>query len=270
MDTKKLISIANELRIEVIKMLAHAGSGHTASALGLAELFSALYFSILNHDPKNPAWLKRDRLILSCGHVVPIRYAAMALSGYFPVEELTTLRKLNSRLQGHPSRVDLPAVETTSGPLGQGSSMAVGMALAARLKKEKHFIYLIMSDAEQDEGQTWEAVMTANKYKLDNLIAFIDQNKIQISGTTDQVMPLESIAAKHASAGWHVQEINGHNIEEIQNAVQVAKLKLRQPSVIILNTIPGKGVDFMENKYEWHGRAPDREEAEKALIQLRV
>ncbi len=272
-----LNKIANELRIDVLKMLTEAGTGHTASPLGLAELFSAMYFSILNHDPKNPKWEKRDRFVVSCGHVAPIRYAALAKSGYFDDSELQTLRKLGSKLQGHPNVLDMPELETSSGPLGQGTSMAVGMALAAKMKsrllgdppkRQDHFVYLLMSDGEQQEGQTWEAAMMAAKNNLGNIIAFIDQNNIQISGKVEDVMPVKSLTAKYASFGWHVQEINGHNIPEILKSVKIACLTKDQPSVIILNTVPGKGVDFMEEKAEWHGKVPNREELEKAILEI--
>lgn len=264
----KLKEKANQLRKEILIMLNRAGSGHPASALGLADIFTALYFNILNHDPKNPNWDQRERLILSPGHVVPIRYAAMAESGYFPKEELKTLRKLNSRLQGHPSRVDLPGLELSTASLGQGLGVAVGMALAARLKKQKHKIFCITSDGEHDEGSTWEAINAAHKYKLNNLINIIDRNNIQISGFTQNVWPLESLKEKYQSFGWKVIEINGHDFREIISAVKEAKKSKDKPTCIIAHTLPGKRVSFMENDYHWHGKTPNDEEMKKALEEL--
>ncbi|MBN1325410.1 transketolase [Candidatus Falkowbacteria bacterium] len=267
-NIEQLKRTANILRQNVIKMLAKAGSGHSAGSLGMADIFSALYFNILNHNPKKPLWDKRDRLILSCGHIVPIRYAAMAESGYFPVSKLMTLRKLGSPLQGHPSFIDMPALECSSGPLGQGVSVAVGKALAAKMNKQKHFVYCITSDGEHDEGQTWEAVMCAAKYKLDNLIFILDRNMIQIDGFTEDIMPLTHLHEKYLAFKWHVQQIDGNNMQEILTAINKAKKIKGKPKIIIAHTVPGKGVKFMENKWEWHGRAPSLEEAQKALKQL--
>lgn len=266
---KQLERLAYTMRQDLIKMLVAAKSGHSAGPLDLAEFFTAMYFQILNHDPKKPLWENRDRLIMSCGHNVPMRYVAMAYAGYFPKTELKTLRKLNSRLQGHPSYVDMPALENSSGPLGQGSSVAVGKALAAKLKKQKHYVYLLMSDGEQQEGQTWEAVMSAGKYRLNNLIGFIDRNNIQIDGYTEDVMPLENLRAKYEAFNWHVIEVDGHNIEQIIDAVNFAKAVYEKPTVVIMHTIPGKGVDFMEKDYTWHGKPPKPEEAAVALKELR-
>jgi transketolase len=268
LNIEQLKKMANTLRQDVIKMLAKAGSGHSAGSLGMADIFAALYFNILNHNPKKPLWEKRDRLILSCGHIVPIRYAAMARSGYFPVVKLMTLRKLGSALQGHPSFLDMPALECSSGPLGQGVSVAVGKALAAKMNKQKHFIYCITSDGEHDEGQTWEAIMTAAKYKLDNLIFILDRNMIQIDGFTEDIMPLTHLHEKYLAFKWHVQQINGNKMEEILSAINKAKKISGKPKVIIVHTVPGKGVSFMENKWEWHGKAPNQQEAEEALKQL--
>ncbi|MBI2338108.1 transketolase [Candidatus Daviesbacteria bacterium] len=268
-ELKKLESKANFIRQDIIKMLLEAGSGHSAGALGMADVFAALYFHILNHDPKNPNWSERDRLILSNGHICPVRYAAMAHAGYFPVSELKTLRKLGSRLQGHPHRTSLPGVETTSGPLGSGLSQATGLALAGRIDKASWQVVCLMSDGEQDEGNTWEGAMLAGKYKLHNLTALLDRNNIQIDGFTEDVMPLNDLKAKYEAFNWHVIEIDGHNIQEIVNAFAKAKTILDKPTIIIANTIPGKGVSFMENKYEWHGKPPNKEEAEKALEELR-
>jgi len=260
---------ANDIRQSVIKMLAEAKSGHSAGPLGMADVFTAFYFHILNHDPNNPDWPERDRLVLSNGHICPVRYAAMAHAGYFPLEELKTLRRINSRLQGHPHRNSLPGLETTSGPLGSGLGQAAGMALSAKLDRKKFWIYCLMSDAEQQEGNTWESVMFAGKTRLNNLIALIDRNNIQISGFTEEVMPLESLRDKYESFGWHVLEIDGHNFEQIVDAVNEAKAIYEKPSVIIAHTIPGKGVSFMERNYLWHGKAPSKEESKIALDELK-
>ncbi|MBD3359943.1 MAG: transketolase [Candidatus Buchananbacteria bacterium] len=265
---KQLQEKANIIRQDIIKMLAEAGSGHSAGSLGLADIFVALYFNILNHDPKKPKWEKRDRLCLSNGHVVPVRYAAMARSGYFSISKLKTLRKLGSPLQGHPSYHDFPALEHSSGPLGQGVSVAVGMALAAKLKKQKHFVYCITSDGEHNEGQTWEAVMAAAKYKLDNLIFIVDRNMIQIDGFTKNIMPLNNLYEKYQAFKWHVQQIDGNDMKQILKSIEKAKQIKNKPKVIIAHTIPGKGVSFMENKWQWHGKVPSEIEAERALKEL--
>lgn len=261
---------ANRVREQVVEMLTEAGSGHSAGPLGMADIFAALYFHVLKHNPKNPTWPERDRLVLSNGHICPVQYATLALAGYFPVEELNTLRKINSRLQGHPHRGSLPGVETTSGPLGSGLSQAVGMALAARLDNSKHRIYVIMSDGEHDEGNTWEAVMAAAKYRLSNLTAVVDRNNIQIDGFTEEVMPLESLREKYEAFGWHVLEIDGHNISRFVDAAREAAAVYERPTVIIARTIPGKGVSFMERDYKWHGKPPSKEEARTALKELRT
>ena len=251
-------------------MLLEAGSGHSAGPLGMADIFSALYFHVLNHDPKNPDWADRDRLILSNGHICPIRYAAMARAGYFPIEELLTLRKINSRLQGHPHRKALPGVETTSGPLGSGLSQSIGVALTGKLDGGKYRVFCAMSDGELQEGNTWEAFMFAGKNKLNNLVAIIDRNNIQIDGNTEDVMSLEPLKEKFESFKWHVIEIDGHNIEQFIDATNEAKAIHEKPTVIIAHTIPGKGVSFMENNYTWHGKPPTKEEAVKALNELRT
>ena len=263
---------ANDLRIDVISMLEAAGSGHTAGSLDLAEILTALYFDILNIDPKNPGWPDRDIFMLSNGHTVPIQYAAMAEAGYFGKKELLTLRKLGSRLQGHPERVKLPGLETTSGPLGSGLSQAAGYAYSLQYldKNKRRFVYVIMGDGELDEGNIWEAAMFAGKYKLSQLVAFIDRNNIQIDGTTEEVMPLENLRGKWESFGWHVIEIDGHNIKSIIDAVNMAKAISNRPCVIIAYTIPGKGVDFMEYDCKWHGMAPNTEQAASALYKLGV
>lgn len=263
---------ANELREDVVRMLEAAGSGHSAGSLDLADIFAALYFNILNIAPKNPDWSERDIFFLSNGHTVPIQYAAMAEAGYFEKEELLTLRKLGSRLQGHPERTMLPGLENTSGPLGCGLSQAAGVAYAFQyLDNQKHrFVYTIMGDGELDEGNVWEAAMFAGKYKLSQLIAFIDRNNIQIDGSTEEVMPLEDLAGKWTAFGWHVLEIDGHNVESIIDAVNTAKAITNRPTVIIAHTIPGKGVDFMEYDYRWHGVAPNSDQAKEALKKLRT
>ncbi|MEM5812016.1 MAG: transketolase [Candidatus Aenigmatarchaeota archaeon] len=261
---------ANEIRQLIIDMLLEAGSGHSAGPLGMADIFSAFYFHILRHDPKNPNWEDRDRLVLSNGHICPVRYAAMALSGYFPIEELKTLRKINTRLQGHPHRTTLPGLETTSGPLGEGISQAIGMAIAGKLDKKDYHVYCITSDGEHQEGNTWEAYMFLGKNQLDNLTIIIDRNYIQIDGLTEDVMPLEPLKQKLESFGLHVLEVDGHNIRAFVDAVREARSEWRRTSVIIAYTIPGKGVSFMEKKFEWHGKPPNKEEAKKALDELRT
>lgn len=262
---------ANDIRIDIIRMLEHAGSGHSAGPLGLADIFTALYFHILRHDPKKPDWDERDILILSNGHCVPVRYATMAHAGYFPKAELMTLRKLGSRLQGHPERLRLPGMETTSGPLGSGLSQATGMALALKMDKIKERrVYVIMSDGELDEGNSWEAAMLVAKYNPGNLIAIVDRNNIQIDGPTESVMPLEGLRAKWEAFGWFVLEINGNDIKAVISAVEMAKAVTEKPVVIIAHNIPGNGVDFMEYDFRWHGKPPNHEEAVKALKKLRT
>lgn len=272
-EIKSLEKKANEIRVSIIEMLLEAGSGHTAGPLGMADIFTALYFHILKHDATNPSWNERDRLVLSNGHICPVLYAAMAHAGYFPIKELKTLRKFGSRLQGHPHRDFLPMLETSSGPLGSGLSQAVGLALADKIDDYKpagRFIYCLMSDGELDEGQSWEAALLAGKNKLHNLIAIIDRNNIQIDGFTEDVMPLEPLRAKWEAFGWHVLEIDGHNFNEIAGAVEQAKAIFEKPSMIIAHTIPGKGVKEFERKYEWHGKPPNAAEAAMALKELRT
>lgn len=267
---KELEKKANEIRQSIITMLATAGSGHTAGPLGMADIFTAMYFHVLNHDPKNPELEKRDRLILSNGHICPVRYAAMAYSDCFPIEELKTLRKLGSRLQGHPERERLPGLETTSGPLGSGLGQAVGMALAARMDGALWRTYCFLSDGELDEGSTWESAMLAGKHKLRNLTVVIDRNNIQIDGITEDVMPLEPLRAKWEAFNWHVLETDGHNIEAFVDAVEQAKAIYEKPTIIIAHTIPGKGIKEIESDYRWHGKTPTPDEAKKFITELQT
>lgn len=274
-----LVGKARETRVEIIKMLAKAESGHTAGAMGAADLFASLYFGgLINYKRDEPYWEERDRVVLSCGHYAPVWYATLALAGFFPVEELKTLRKLGSRLQGHPVKQvsfigsnyqQLPGVENTGGPLGQGVSVAVGMALAGRMDKKKWKVVCVGSDAEQQEGQTWEAYQTAAKYGLGNLTFVIDRNEIQISGNLHEVMPIEPLRDKLTAFGLRVFEINGNNIPEILEVFEKTKLFPDQPKAIIMKTMAGKGVSFMEGDFRWHGKAPTKEEAEKALEELK-
>lgn len=263
---------ANDIRRDIIRMLAAAGSGHSAGPLGLADIFAALYFNVMNIRPEEPEWSDRDVFFLSNGHCVPVQYATMAEAGYFPVDELTTLRKLGSRLQGHPEREKLPGLENTSGPLGSGLSQAAGYAYSLQYLDENphRFVYVVMGDGELNEGNIWEAAMFAGKYKLSQLVAFVDRNNIQIDGTTEDVMPLEGLKSKWESFGWHVVEIDGHNVTSIIDATSQARAITNRPTVIIAHTIPGKGVDFMEYNYKWHGMPPNAEQAKEALEDLRT
>jgi transketolase len=263
---------ANAIRKDIIRMLEAAGSGHSAGPLGLADVLTALYFRIMNLRPQEPEWSERDMFFLSNGHCVPVQYATMAARGYFDREELLTLRKMGSRLQGHPERTKLPGLENTSGPLGSGLSQASGVAYVWQNidhKVHRH-VYVVTGDGELDEGNIWEAAMFAGKYKLGQLTVFVDRNNIQIDGTTEDVMPLEDLAGKWRSFGWHVQEVEGHTIERIIDAADMAKAITNRPSVIIMHTIPGKGVDFMEYDYKWHGMPPNHEQAKEALKKLRT
>lgn len=279
---KQLELKANDIRQTIIEMLVEAGSGHTAGPLDMADIFTLLYFHALRHDPHAPDWEDRDRLVLSNGHICPVLYATMAHAGYLSIEEATkTLRKFGSRLQGHPHREWLPGLETSSGPLGSGLSQAVGMALADRMdrgRQSNRFYYCLLGDGELNEGQNWEAIMLAAKEKLHNLIAIVDRNNIQIDGFTEDVMPLESLVEKWKSFNWHVQEIDGHDFVAINNAINEAKAVFNKPSVIIAHTIPGKGVDFTERRFEWHGNPPGKgpadvfpkeKQGDQALAQLR-
>ena len=267
---RELEEKAIEIRQLIIKTLLEAGSGHSAGPLGMTDIFCAFYFHILNHDPKKPDWPERDRLVLSNGHICPVQYVTMALAGYFPIEELKTLRKIDSRLQGHPHRTALPGLETTSGPLGEGISQAIGMALAAKLDKKDYRIYVLTSDGEHQEGNTWEAAMFAGKNKLSNLTQVMDRNNIQIDGFTENVMPLEPLREKYLAFNWEVIDIDGNNIREFVEAVGKAQAIHEKPTIIIAHTTPGKGVSFMENDYKWHGSPPNEEEAKTALHELRT
>ena len=284
-ELKDLELQANEIRQDIIKMLVEAGSGHSGGPLGMADIFAALYFKILNINPEKPDWEERDRFVLSCGHICPVMYSAMARRGFFPVEELKTLRKLGTRLQGHPHREALPGLETTSGPLGSGLSQASGMALVGVMDersspggKKPWRVYCVTSDGEHQEGNTWEAIMFAANYKLGNLTVILDRNNMQIDGHTEDIMQIDPIADKYRSFNWNVIEVNGHNFQEIIDACEFAKTVYDKPTIIIAHTIPGKGVSYMENRYEWHGSPPDGmdiegapkkgEQAKEALKQL--
>jgi len=274
-----LMDKAREIRVEIIKMLAKAESGHTAGPLGIADFFACLYFGgLINFRKENPYWEERDRVVLSCGHYAPVWYATLALAGFFPIEELKTLRKLGSRLQGHPVRQEsysekdekqLPGVENTGGPLGQGLSVGVGMALAAKIDKKKWKVVCVCSDAEQQEGQTWEAYQCAAKYGLGNLTFVVDRNEIQISGNLGEVMPIEPLKDKLTAFGLRVFEIDGNNTREIIEVFEKGKLYPDQPKAIIIKTIAGKGVSFMEGNFHWHGKVPTKVEAEMALQELK-
>lgn len=271
---KKLLDLeakANEIRKDVLTMLTTAGSGHSAGPLGMADIFTALYFHVLHHNPKQPAWKERDRLFLSNGHIVPIRYATMAHAGYFPKAELATLRKFGSRLQGHPEIRMLPSLENTSGPLGDGSSQAVGTAYVGKMEGAPWHVYCVMSDGELAAGITWEAALFAARNRLHNLTWIIDRNNIQIDGYTEDIMPLEPLHEKFAAFGFHVIEIDGHNIREFVDACDLAKATFEAPTVIIAHTIPGKGVGFMEFEPAWHGKPPkDATQLNAALRELRT
>jgi transketolase len=261
---------ANRIRQSIIEMLLEAGSGHTAGPLGMADIFTALYFSLLRHDAKRPTWDDRDRVVLSNGHICPVFYATLAHAGYFPVKELLTLRKFGSRLQGHPHREFLPILENSSGPLGSGLSQATGMALSDKIDGITHrYVYCLMSDGELQEGNTWEGAMLAGKERLHNLIAIIDRNNIQIDGFTEDIMPLEPLRTKWEAWNWNVLEVDGHDMEDIITKVNQAKSSYGKPNMIIAHTIPGKGVPEFERKFEWHGKPPNKEEAALALKALR-
>lgn len=269
---KELEIKANDIRESIIEMLLEAKSGHTAGPLGMADIFTLLYFHTMRHDPKRLDWKDRDRLILSNGHICPVLYATMAHAGYMDVKELKTLRKFGTRLQGHPHREYMPWLENSSGPLGSGLSQALGMALADRIDHgigTDKTIYALLSDGEHNEGNTWEAILLAGKEKLRNLLVIVDRNNIQIDGFTENVMPLGDLGAKYREFGWHVQDVDGHNFRAVNDAIGKAKAIYEKPSVIIAHTIPGKGVKEFERDYHWHGVTPNKDQAEMALKELR-
>jgi len=266
MELKK---ISAKIRKDILISINAAGSGHTGGSLGLSDVFTVLYFNVMNHDPKNPKWKDRDRLVLSIGHVAPVHYATLARVGYFPLEELKTLRKLGSRLQGHPGKDHgLPGLELSSGSLGQGLSIAVGMALSAKIDKNDWQVFSIHGDGELQEGSIWEAAMSASHHKLDNITAIVDRNHVQIDGKTSDIMELEFLDEKWKSFGWNVLKCDGHNHEELISVLIEAKKHKGKPSVIIAETIMGKGVKSIENNYKWHGRAPSDEELKDFILQL--
>ncbi len=267
-DTAQLNEIARQIRIDVIRMLAEAGSGHPGGSLSAADIVTALLFDVMQHDPKRPEWPGRDRFVLSKGHAIPVWYSALAHAGYFPREELATLRRTGSRLQGHPDRNTLPCLEACTGSLGQGLSVALGLALASKMESSPFRVYCLMGDGESQEGQIWEAAMAAGKFKPDTLCAILDYNKGQIDGFVDDVMPIEPVMEKWQSFGWHVRRIDGHDIEVVINTLNEAKSVTDKPTLIVADTIKGKGVSFMEGVVDWHGKAPSAEEAEKALAEL--
>lgn len=268
----RLEEIARRMRIDIVEMLGKAGSGHPGGSLSAIDMVTALYFEVLRHDPKNPTWQERDRFVLSKGHAVPAVYACMAEAGYIPHEELGTLRQLDSRLQGHPvtSFIVAPGVEACTGSLGQGLSVAQGMALASKLDGEPFRVYAMMGDGEMQEGQIWEALMSAPKYDLDNLVAIVDYNKAQIDGTIDEVMSLEPLEEKLRAFNWHVIRIDGHDIAAFLRALDEAQGQKGKPTFIIADTIKGKGVSFMEHKVNWHGAAPNAEQTAQAVAELKA
>lgn len=267
-EIANLEKMARRIRWDIIKMIGEAGSGHPGGSLSVADIITALYFKLLRHDPQRPDWPERDRLVLAKGHAAPALYAAMAESGYFPREELWTLRKLGSRLQGHPARQYLPGVEVSTGSLGQGLSMANGMAIAGKLDGRDYRVYVILGDGELEEGQVWEAAMTAVHRSLDNLTAFVDFNGLQIDGPIREVKSVVNISERFRAFGWYVQEIDGHNFAQIIGAVEKAKAMYGRPTVIVARTVKGKGVSFMENQVDWHGTAPKPEQVAAALEEL--
>lgn len=266
----RLKEIAARLRIDIIEMLARAGSGHPGGSLSATDIVTCLFFSRMRHDPKRVDWPDRDRFVLSKGHAVPVLYAAMAEAGYFPRQELMTLRKLNSRLQGHPVSTALPGIEACTGALGQGLSVAQGIAIASKLGGSKFHVYCMIGDGESQEGQIWEAAMSAPKYKLDTLTVILDNNNGQIDGHVNEVMPIDPVAAKWRAFNWNVLEIDGHDLQQILSALDEARATQGRPTLIWAHTVKGKGVSFMENQIAWHGAAPNAEQAEKALAELRA
>ena len=268
LSVKEMAVVAKRLRRHIITMTGKAGSGHPGGSLSAVEIVTALYFKVLRHKPQDPCWSDRDRFILSKGHAAPVLYATLAECGYFPISELATLRQLDSHLQGHTDRVTCPGVEMSAGALGQGLSFAIGVALAGRLNSQDYRVYVLLGDGECDEGQIWEAAMAAAHFKLDNLVAIVDNNGQQIDGWNRDVMNLEPFSAKWQAFGWHVIEVNGHDFTQLITASDQAKQVKGRPSVIIAHTIKGKGVSFMENNPDFHGKAPNAEEVEIALKEL--
>jgi transketolase len=263
-----LRAVARKLRRHVVSMISAAGSGHPGGSLSAADIVAALYFRVLRHNPKDPGWPERDRFVLSKGHAAPILYAALAEAGYFPVEELTTLRKLDSRLQGHAEAKLTPGVEMSSGSLGMGLSFAVGVGLAARLDSRSYRTFVLLSDGECQEGQTWEAALSAAHFNVDNIIAIVDCNGMQLSGRTRDIMDLEPFVQKWQAFGWHTIDIDGHDMSQILSACQEAEKTKGMPTVVVARTIKGKGVSFMENNVAFHGKAPSEEETRRALKEL--
>lgn len=268
LSVPELEKMARHLRRHVVSMIATAGSGHPGGSLSAAEIVTALYFKVLRHNPQNPHWPDRDRFILSKGHAAPILYATLAECGYFPIEELSTLRQLGSRLQGHTDKNLTPGVEMSAGSLGQGLSVGIGIALACRLDKRDYHVYVLLGDGECDEGQVWEAAMFAAHHNVDNLTAIVDYNAIQLDGRVCDIMGLEPLTDKWRAFNWHVLEIDGHNMKQILEALQKARGIRDKPTVIIAHTIKGKGVSFMENNVDFHGKAPSAQELEIALKEL--
>jgi len=267
-SVKDLMLMANVVREYIIEMFTEAKSGHTAGPLGMTDIFIALYFDVMNHDPRDPKWVKRDRLILSNGHICPILYSCLARSGYFPVSELETLRQINSRLQGHPHYGSLPGVENSSGPLGQGISFGVGTAYGLKMDKNESKVFLMMSDGELQEGQSWEAFMFAAKHKLDNIIGVVDRNYIQIGGNTEKIMPLDPLKDKFLAFNWDVVEVDGNNMKDVVRVLRKARNHKGKPLVIIARTMPGEGVSFIEGKYQWHGKPPSEKQESIGLNEL--
>lgn len=263
-----LVSVTNRMRLHIINMLASAGSGHPGGSLSATDIIATLYFKHMNIDPDNPLWEDRDRFVLGKGHAAPALYAALAMRGFFPEEELITLRKLGSRLQGHPDRTKVPGVDMSTGSLGQGLSVANGMALAGRMDNKGYYVYCLMGDGEIQEGQVWEAAMSASHYMLDHVIAFVDHNGLQIDGANEQVMNVMPIGKKFAAFGWNVLHVDGHNLAAIDAAITQAKKSVAKPTVIVCETVKGRGVSFMENVVDWHGVAPNAEQAQQALAEL--
>ncbi|MBN1445875.1 MAG: transketolase [Candidatus Omnitrophica bacterium] len=267
-DIQFLKDTAKELRKNILKMVCAACSGHPGGALSAAEIITALYYGEMHVDPKNPQDPDRDRFILSKGHTCPVLYSVLAMKGYFPLEELQTLRKINGRLQGHPDMNKTPGVDSTAGSLGNGLSIGIGMALMAKLDKKSYRTYVLLGCGELNEGLIWEAAMAAAKFKIDNLLAIVDYNRLQLDGTNDEVMPLEPLADKWKAFNWNVITIDGHDFNQILGAFRKAGETVNQPTVIIANTVKGKGVSFMENKVDWHGKAPNKEQLETALREI--